>query len=362
MKVGHYYPHATGPHSGVTEGIASWTTALLDAGQDVVLLHDGAADTDRYGTAELRAVRHVGRGRPGRVPVGMAAAIRDLDVLVLHEAWFTANPVAALAAKRAGVPYVVVPHGVFEPTWVSYLKQPRALRQAVERAVLRGAAAAHVWFPQEAEHVRRIEPSVRCLLAPPGFDVPAEQWRPGGDYLAWYGRYAVTNKGLDVLLRALAAIPASLRPPLRLHGVDYEGGFARTKALVSDLGLTRWVDVGGPIRGEDKLDFVLNSAGFVHPSRWDCIPIAVAENLALGVPCLVSDAINLAPDLAAEGAATVSGLGIAEFSAALASFPERGPAHANAGRRFVAKRLSWAEIMPSYVRQLTDVVSGGRAH
>ncbi|MGH3451695.1 MAG: glycosyltransferase, partial [Haloechinothrix sp.] len=192
MKFAQYYPGASGPHSGVVEGIAQWTKALLAAGHEVVVVHPGAPPDDaRYGDAELRSARHTGRGRPTLVPVDLAGALHDVDVLVLHEAWFTANLVAARAARRAGVPYVVVPHGVFEPTWVGYLKQPRKLRRSLEASVLRGAAAVHVWFPAEADHVRLIEPSAHCVIAPPGFDIPDQMWRPGGDYLAWYGRYAV---------------------------------------------------------------------------------------------------------------------------------------------------------------------------
>ncbi|MBA0125063.1 glycosyltransferase [Haloechinothrix sp. YIM 98757] len=360
MKFAHYYPGAAGEHSGVVAAIAQWTHAMLDAAEQVVVLHHGAPpEPARYGAAELRQVRDIGRGRPTRVPVGLDKALHDVDVLVLHEAWFTANLVAARAARRAGVPYVVVPHGVFEPTWIGYLRQPRRLRRALEASVLRGAAAAHVWFPAEAEHVRRIEPATRCVIAPPGFDVPAERWRPGGDYLAWYGRYAVRNKGIDMLLYALSTLPAACRPRLRMHGVDYEGGLAYTKGLVDALGLGDWVRVSGPIRGADKRDFVLGSAGFVHPSRWDCIPIAVAENLALGVPCLVSDRINLAPALSAERAALVTELDTDMLAAGLIELSERGAELSGRGREFVTNHLSWRDIVPHYLDQIEDVIGVG---
>ncbi|MGH3519513.1 MAG: glycosyltransferase [Haloechinothrix sp.] len=362
MRFAQYYPGAAGPHSGVVAGIAAWTNALLAAGQDVVVLHPGEPpDDSRYGDAQLRPVRHAGRGRAALVPVGLASALHDVDILVLHEAWFTANLVAARAARRAGVPYVVVPHGVFQPTWVSYLRQPRALRRSLEASVLRGAAAVHAFFPAEAEHARLIEPSVRSVIAPMGFDVPAQRWRPGGDYLAWYGRYAVRNKGIDVLLESLAAVPAARRPRLRMHGLDYEGGFARTRALVAELGISDWVEVSGPIWGEQKLELVLGSAGFVHPSRWDCIPIAVAENLALGVPCLVSDQINPAADLATAGAALVTSLDRCALSTALAEFPGRGQEFSARGRAFVTEQLAWSAIVPSYLNQIGSVLGGRTA-
>ncbi|MDV6013564.1 glycosyltransferase [Haloechinothrix sp. LS1_15] len=357
MKFAHYYPGAAGEHSGVVAAIAQWTEAVLAVGEEVVICYHGEPpDPTRYGSAELRRIRHAGRGRPTQVPVGLAEALHDVDVLVLHEAWFTANLVAARAARQAGVPYIVVPHGVFEPTWMGFLKQPRRLRRAVEATVLRGAAAAHVWFPAEAEHVRRIEPSTRCIVAPPGFELPERRWRPGGRYLAWYGRYAVRNKGIDMLLYALAELPAERRPALRMHGVDYEGGLAHTRALVEALELDRWVTVDGPVWGERKRDFVLGSAGFVHPSRWDCIPIAVAETLALGVPCLVSDRINLAPALAAERAALVTELDTAALGAGFGELVERGPELAQRGRDFVAEHLSWHTIVPDYLDQIADVV------
>ncbi|MBC6447999.1 glycosyltransferase [Actinokineospora xionganensis] len=357
MRFAFYYPGATGGHSGVVAAIAAWVRALLAAGHEVAVLHAGRPPTEpRYGDADLRAVRHVGRGRPTLVPVDLAAALRDTDVLVLNEAWFIANLVAARAARHAGVPYVVIPHGVYDPAWINHLKPPRAPRRALESAVLRSAAAVHAFFPAEAAHARLLEPSVRSVVAPMGFELPEDRWQPGGDYLAWYGRYAVAHKGLELMLRALAVLPAGRRPPLRMHGIDYEGGFGRTRELVAELGLADHVTVAGPIFGARKRDFVLGCAGFVQPSNWDSIPITVAENLALGVPCLVSDRINPAPYLAAEDAAVVTSLDQDALAAALAEFPGRGAAYSERGRAFVAKHFDWADIVPSYLDQISAVL------
>lgn len=362
MKIGHYYPTATGDHTGVVAAIAQWATALTTAGHEVVILHAGGPpEQPRFTDCELRPVRHTPGGRGTRMPVDLGRALYDIDLLVLHEAWVSANPIAALAARHARVPYVVVPHGVFEPVWMDTLKPPLAPRKAMETAVLKGAAAVHVFFPAEIEHVRLVQPAARFVVAPTGFEVPAAQWQQGGDYLAWYGRYSVDHKGLDLLLHGLAAVPAARRPRLKMRGVDFLGGFARTQQLIAELGLVRWVDAGGPVWGTEKTDFVLGSAGFLHPSRWDCHPGALAETLALGVPCLASDKCYPSSELDAAGAALISGLGAAELGAALVELAERGREFGPRGRAFVAEHLAWETVTADYLRQLDGILDTAHA-
>jgi len=99
-------------------------------------------------------------------------------------------------------------------------------------------------------------------------------------------------------------------------------------------------------------EFLLAAAGYVHPSRWESYGIALVEALALGVPALVSAAIQMAPSLAAGDAALMAD----PEPAALADGLERlmdSPAGLGArARSFVSTELSWDLILPRYLDKL----------
>ena len=209
------------------------------------------------------------------------------------------NAVAALAARRAGCPYIIIPHGVYEPGIRKMLKPPYRLREIVERTILEHAAAIHVFFESEGPIIQRLAPRMPPLIvAPIGFDVGEARWTGGGGYLAWMGRYDPTHKGLDVLVGAVALLEPDERPVVELRGPDFNGGFARTREQIERLGLGKWIHAQGPVAGDEKADFLARSNGYVMPSRWEGYGIALVENLAIGAPCLVSAVIHIAGPLA----------------------------------------------------------------
>ena len=78
------------------------------------------------------------------------------------------------------------------------------------------------------------------------------------------------------------------------------------RKLIADLGMSPSISVEPQIAGADKIQFLQNSDGYILPSRWECHGLALLENLALGVPCIVSDTIHIAPTLQRSRAALLS--------------------------------------------------------
>jgi glycosyltransferase involved in cell wall biosynthesis len=356
----HYYPGALG-NSGVTFALWAWARAQATAGFEVTVLH-GGMDTNR-GVPEfvskspipgltVQHVPHRGNHRVTRHPVGLARYLGRRDLLILHEGWVTNNIVAARAARRLGVPYIVMPHGVYDPAWTPYLKGPRAIRDPLERRVLEGANAVHVFFESEMAGVVRVAPAASFLTVPIGFDVPHTHWTGGGDYLSWLGRIDPVHKGLDILVGGMALLPPAVRPSLRIHGYDYQGGLSRLQSLVADRGLGHWVRFGGALAGAEKLVFLQEAMGYVHPSRWDSNPVALVENLALGVPSLVSNSIHMAGALAPSSAAVlVPPTEEAIAQGLLRLTAERDELSAK-GRAFVAETFAWNVVIPRFLSEL----------
>ena len=360
MRFVHYYPGAMAG-SGVTVALWGWVNALRRAGHDILVLHapiklNGDSESfvsDRVEEIPTAAIPHRGTARWARHPSGLSEHLRPTDVLVLHEGWVTANLVAAEVAHRSGVPYIVVPHGVYEPAWRRYLKPPRIVRDKLERRLLERALAAHLFFDSESGPLHAVAPDARVVVAPTGTDAPQERWRGGGGYLAWVGRYDPYHKGLDVLVEAVAQLPAERRPYVRLRGYDYEGG----KKALSDLVAARpevrnWIDIGGPISGQEKRRFLLEADGYVLPSRWESHSMALLEVLGLGVPTLVSGSLHVAPVLAKRSAAVLAGSTRDELAFAILELRREAHRFSEPAASLVASEFSWAAIIPPFVRQV----------
>jgi glycosyltransferase involved in cell wall biosynthesis len=340
----------------------AWTQALAEAGHQVVVLHAGArlrpdpferfAWMSRNSAVTVRDIPHHGHGRQTLRPVRLERHLERGDLLVLHEGWVLSNLAAARAARRAGVPYVVIPHGVYDPLWLKYLKPPRTLRYELERKFLEQALAIHVFFPSEIQGVTALAPRTSFITVPTGHTSSGERWRGGGGYLSWIGRVDPIHKGLDVLVRAVASIPGDERPVIRIHGYDYKGGYQELRTLVDRRRVGPWFDLRGVISGAEKDRFLVEADGYVHPSRWECHSIALLENLALGVPCLVSSAIPIAGELAFHRAAMLAEPSVGSLAVGLVGLVKNGTEYSSRASSFVKSRFSWDELVPEYIREL----------
>jgi glycosyltransferase involved in cell wall biosynthesis len=355
----HYMFVGLAPPNGVSHAALAWATAQRQAGYEVTVLFDGGKSQEPQVTesgVELLHVPHVGRWQQTRVPLRLSSFLRAGDVVTLHENFKTRHLFAAKICKWRQIPYISMPHGSFAPRILDELRQPVPPRTLAERWLLNRAAAVHVFFDSEKDEVADFQSAVkRYLVAPTGVDMPDRTWTGSGDYLAWIGRYAPDHKGLDVLLNALATIDEQDRPHLHMRGPDYRGGRHVVELLIQQLRLADWVTVGDPIYGEEKVDFLCRCRAYIHPSRWESHSIALCENLALGVPTIVSNTIHIAPILKTHDAALVVDLTPNQLAAAIQNVGSASPllsSYSRNARRFVAENLAWPSVMDSYLSQV----------
>jgi glycosyltransferase involved in cell wall biosynthesis len=285
-------------------------------------------------------------------PVELERHLGCNDLLVLHEGWVPSNMIAGAAACRARVPYLLMPHGAYEPAWMEYLKGPRWLRHRLERGVLERAAAVHVFFDSEIADIASLAPNASFITIPTGFDLPADQWTGGGGYIGWVGRVDPVHKGLDLLVGAIAQLSPQERPEVRIHGYDYKGGIERLRQVIAARRVAKWVRIEGPIAGDEKRRFLQEADGYVHPSRWECHSIALLENLALGVPCLVSNAIHIARTLARASAAVLTRLDEHDIARSLVEFAQARASVAARGRALISDAFNWPSLMPRFEASL----------
>jgi glycosyltransferase involved in cell wall biosynthesis len=249
------------------------------------------------------------------------------DGIIVHGLWeFTG--LAALLAVAGHKPFLVFTHGMLDP----YFKRRYPLKHVkkwiywilAQYWVLR--AASRVMFTTELErdlatktfwlwHWNPMVVSYGADPQMPDIDelVPAFYERCpelnvdeiGRSYLLFLSRIH-PKKGCDLLLHAFTTVaPAHPKLHLIMAGPDATGLRQDLQPIVDDAGLADRVHWPGMLKGDAKWGAFAVSDAFVLPSHQENFGIAVAEALACGRPVLISDQVNIAPEIEADGCGIV---------------------------------------------------------
>jgi len=127
----------------------------------------------------------------------------------------------------------------------------------------------------------------------------------GQRFLLFLGRID-PKKGCDLLLQAFSEV-APQHPDLHLvmAGPSTNHWHTELQAVSEEAGVGDRVHWPGMLLGDAKWGAFAACDAFILPSHQENFGIAVAEALACGRPVLISDQINIAPELAADGCGLV---------------------------------------------------------
>ncbi len=211
-----------------------------------------------------------------------------------------------------------------------------------------------------------MEGQLRPLTAPEarivriGSGVPDEfagVARQEEDFLLYYGRFDLFQKGLDTLLHAFGRVAAH-HPRLRLvlagRGKDVEW----VRELGRELGVANRLRVITGVEREEILALFAGALMLVMPSRLEGLPMVPAEAMAAGVPVIATSVGALAEVVdPPRGGLLVPPDDPAELSAAILSLlesPERRHS-LSASARESARRFSWDEVAERHLEFLHRV-------
>jgi glycosyltransferase involved in cell wall biosynthesis len=250
-------------------------------------------------------------------------ANRDrFDGVVVNGMW-QYHGYAVWRAMR-GIPYVVFTHGMLDP----YFKRAFPLKHLkkwlywlpAEYWVLRGAYKVLFTCEAEAELAKqsfwlhRWDPYVvRFGTIPPTGDPEAQREAffavcpaaRGRRFVLFLGRID-RKKGCDLLIDAFVKL-AARDPELELvmAGPDAQNWRAELEREAVAAGVGARIHWPGMLSGDAKWGAFYAAEAFCLPSHQENFGIAVAEAMACGRPVLLSDKVNIAAEIARDGAGLV---------------------------------------------------------
>ena len=177
---------------------------------------------------------------------------------------------------------------------------------------------------------------------------------PGRGVL-FLGRTEMHAKGIDLLLQALARIPADERPPLTLAGTVQDG--AAIEALVDRLGLRPWVSLPGPFDAARRAELLRGCRVVAMPSRDETFGMTLAEANAAARLAVVWDRAPM-NEVAAPGCPRVAPYDVDAYAAALRTLlaaPDDELARRGADARRWARQYDWDTVAASQEAYYLDV-------
>jgi len=312
---------------------------------------------------------------PARFPRRMAysptlgRAIRriasDFDLVHIHNLWQFPQFTAYRAAREAGLPYVVSPHGALAP----FLRRRGRLRKRLMSALwqdemLSQARLIHLTTETERELIGDVAAQVPRAVVPCGVNVGEFATLPSpdvfrrrrlagydGELILFLGRIT-QKKGLDRLIRAFAEVRRVRPCRLAVVGPDDEGLLPSLRAIARELGLLDHIHFLDPVYGEERLAALSSADVWALPSHAENFGIAVVEAMAAGCAVLTTPEVDISSEIRAANAGVIADGKPREFAEALTRLLADEAARRDVGRRAsaFARRYDWTAVGPELLQ------------
>jgi glycosyltransferase involved in cell wall biosynthesis len=250
--------------------------------------------------------------------------------------WFSRRPVVALTQVLAGEAMsrkYKLPFGAIERWGL------KAYRQAVATSEhLRGRLLA-------------ANPRLNVRVIPNG--VPRElverPVRKTEEHLLFLGRLDVHQKGLDLLLEAVARLQGEPPLPWVVAGAGTPADEAFVRRRIGELGLGGQVRLAGRVDDAGKEDLLRRAMLLAMPSRFEASPLVAIEAFCFQTPVVLFGIPELAglPDSACVRAPPFDVGALARTIRELAGDGARRQALGRAGKEF-AHRFAWDDLARQY--------------
>jgi glycosyltransferase involved in cell wall biosynthesis len=328
MKILHVIGSLSPADGGPPEAVRQLARAYLSIGVEVEVACQDSPDAPFLSglTFPVHALGQRWLGRFGLSPRlwrWLHQNASRFDGIVMNGLWVFPDIAVRASALRSGKPYAVFPHGALDP-WFNRKYPLKHLKKLLywpfQYPVLRDARAVLFTTATERDLASTSFRPNRWNSLPVSYGIS----EPGGDpalqieaflssvpqlrgrrYLLFMSRLH-EKKGCDLLLHAFTQLAAEFpQVDLVMAGPDQVGLQGKLQQIADEKGLGPRVHWPGMLTGDRKWGALRAADAFVLPSHQENFGIVVAESLAAARPVLISNQVNIWPDIVADGAGLV---------------------------------------------------------
>lgn len=271
--------------------------------------------------------------------------VAEFDVVHLYGFRSAQTTAGALAAYRAGVPYVYNGRAALTYSQGNWLFK-RAFDRVLGQKLLRRAARLLAFNTVERNQYLSLGmPSEKIEMIPLGANPEAfenlpergamrARWNVGSDrkVALFLGRFN-RIKGLDMLIPALAEARRQ-RPDLHLWLAGADSGVAgQIERQIAQLGLGPHVNWLGFLQGREKLEALVDCDFLVLSSRYDLFPNVLAEAWGCGKPVVITEGCGVADVVRDEQLGLVTPFDSQRFGRAMVELADDPALAAQIGQR-----------------------------
>jgi glycosyltransferase involved in cell wall biosynthesis len=359
-----HFPLRDAPFSeGVTKAVHGLACGLIHHGQSVTVIGEGPESGVRmseYGY-EIRVYpaddTHPRFNLSPALVEFLSTHVTPIDRVILNGIFHRSVYSVSKVLKRQNIPYIIAPHDPYHPAIFQKNKLIKTVYWHLkESRMLRSAAAVQLLDSRHAQWLQKRGIKSRTIALPNGFEsqdvIPESHltWPTNTiPTLYFLGRLDTYNKGLDLLLEAIAQITQSVPPiPLQLtiQGPDW-GDRATLKAQMVKLGIEKYVTFLDPDFTARSAELAMQYDIFCVPSRFEGFSLSALEAMLAARVVLISSVAGLAPHVELSGCGltiepTVEGI----RSGILALLQRRDRWHSmgRSGREYALTHLRWESI------------------
>lgn len=273
------------------------------------------------------------------------------DLVVFHEV----NVIEFIALykklKKAGIPYIIVPHG-------------EITEQALKKKWLKKKIAYFLWFNRFIKNAKAVQclsngefdkSKIKCnkFISSNGTNIPQESKQYQGEAgmkLLYIGRLDWVHKGLDMMINAIGSIQDYARAneiTLDIYGPDFYGRREKIESIIKKNNVDDIVKVHNPIFGDEKKKIILNHDVFIQTSRFEGQPLGILEAMSFGMAVIATNGTNFVENICACNGGYDAGSSESEIADAICKAFEtkkQWPILGENAKEFIRQRYNWESM------------------
>jgi glycosyltransferase involved in cell wall biosynthesis len=283
--------------------------------------------------------------------------IASTSIFHIHGVWMHAQYTAAKIASKRNTPFVLSPHGMYEPwLWEEGKLKKKLYFNLVSRSAFAKARYIHAITPEEQKNLQKLFPKTEVVCIPNAVEIEemVERKEPLRPYFLFLGRIH-SKKGLELLIDVFASLK-TLDFDLKIAGPENTYA-SQLKEKVKQLNDSR-IEFLGAVRGQEKKQLFRNAHVFVAPSYSEVVGMVNLEAAMMGTPVITTHQTGLLNEWSHNGGILINPnreeLRNAMVDASKWTNQERDTAGKKL-REFVIKEYSWKVNKPKWEALYTSM-------